>query len=87
MTEKDSDTNKPAAAGPRAASVIDLSTPSKRKKARSTAKKSKAQGTTLCKRGFHKWTDEPKKQFDVKQGRLVSIRRCRRCGAQKTLTS
>jgi len=67
--------------------VVDLSTQSKRKKARSTAAKSRAQGVTLCKRGFHKWADEAKKQFDVKQGKLVSIQRCTRCGRQKTRVS
>ncbi|HHO69094.1 MAG TPA: hypothetical protein ENK12_08690 [Gammaproteobacteria bacterium] len=40
-------------------------------------------GNTLCRRGFHKWepVDNP---FDVKQGRLVTRYRCRRCGAVKT---
>ncbi len=40
-------------------------------------------GNTLCRRGFHKWepVDTP---FDVKQGRLVTRYRCRRCGAVKT---
>ena len=67
--------------------VVDLSTQAKRKKARRTTAQSKAKGVTLCNRGFHKWVDEPKKQFDVKQGKLVSIARCKRCGSQKTRTS
>ena len=67
--------------------VVDLSTQAKRKKARSTAVKSRAKGVTLCKRGFHKWADEPRKQFDVKQGKLVSVLRCTRCGTEKTRVS
>lgn len=46
--------------------------------------KKKAQGKTLCSRGFHKWTVDKKKQFDVNQGRLVTVQRCTRCGATKT---
>lgn len=46
--------------------------------------KEKAQGKTLCSRGFHKWVMDKKKQFDVKQGRLVTIQRCSRCGATRT---
>ena len=38
---------------------------------------------TLCKSGFHKWEVDGRKQFDVKQGKLVTIRRCTRCGATK----
>ena len=66
--------------------IVDLSTLAKQSKARSKALKAKASGTTLCKRGFHKWQDNPRKQFDVKQGRLISIQRCTRCGKEKTLT-
>lgn len=39
--------------------------------------------STLCKRGFHKWR-VVNKPFDVKQGKLVTCYRCRRCGAEKT---
>lgn len=56
-------------------------------KYRKRARKSTAQGKTLCARGFHKWADDEKKQFDVKQGRLVSIKRCIRCGEQKTIVN
>ena len=35
----------------------------------------------LCRSGFHKWEVEKAKRFDVKQGRLVTSYRCRRCGA------
>jgi|TARA_B110000977_G_C10744324_1_gene364246 hypothetical protein len=44
----------------------------------------KAKGKTLCASGFHKWQDDTKKQFDVKQGRLVSAAFCTRCGKVKT---
>lgn len=41
-------------------------------------------GRTLCRSGFHKWEIVQAKQFDVKQGRLVTLKRCARCGAEKT---
>jgi hypothetical protein len=44
----------------------------------------KARGKTLCGSGFHKWRVVQKKQFDVRQGRLVTQHRCERCGATKT---
>ena len=44
----------------------------------------KHQGKSLCRDGFHKWEVMHEKQFDVKQGRLVTIHRCTRCGATKT---
>ena len=47
-------------------------------------KKKRSQGKTLCRSGFHKWVIDKSKQFDVKQGRLVTIRRCSRCGYTKT---
>ena len=53
-------------------------------KFRKLRRKHTAQGKTLCARGFHKWVDDGKKQFDVKQGRLISIQRCQRCGIEKT---
>lgn len=37
----------------------------------------------LCQRGFHKWKLHDKHRFDVKQGRLVTVYRCQRCGAMK----
>jgi hypothetical protein len=46
-------------------------------------KKKPTQGNTLCKSGFHKWVVDKAKQFDVKQGRLVTVRRCVRCGVTK----
>lgn len=52
---------------------------------RPAPKKKKGEGKTLCKSGFHKWAIDQAKQFDVKQGRLVTIKRCVRCGETKTV--
>lgn len=46
--------------------------------------KKKAKGKTLCRHNFHKWAVVTERQFDVKQGRLVTLYRCQRCGAEKT---
>lgn len=43
-----------------------------------------ARGKTLCKRGFHKWVIDQGKQFDVREGKLVTVRRCARCDAVKS---
>ncbi|MZR63756.1 hypothetical protein [Alcanivorax sp. DP30] len=43
----------------------------------------KAPRRGMCQHGFHKWTICKAKQFDVKQGRLVTVYRCERCGKQK----
>lgn len=43
----------------------------------------KFRGTSLCRDGFHKWKIVQEKQFDVKQGKLVTVYRCERCGKQK----
>lgn len=43
----------------------------------------KHKGNTLCRHGHHKWAVDKDKQFDVKQGKLVTIYRCTRCGKQK----
>ncbi len=50
-------------------------------KKKSAAEKHK--GKTLCRSGFHKWQVETKNQFDVKQGKLVTLYKCARCGEQK----
>jgi hypothetical protein len=44
----------------------------------------KARGETLCREGFHRWVVTKDKQFDVRQGRLVTVYRCSRCGALQT---
>jgi hypothetical protein len=46
----------------------------------------KARGKTLCREGFHRWVVDKDKHFDVRQGRLVTLYRCSRCGAMKTKT-
>jgi hypothetical protein len=51
---------------------------------RKPSRKDVARRKTLCGRGFHKWAIDQKKQFDVRQGKLITIHRCRRCGATKT---
>lgn len=43
----------------------------------------KFKGRDLCKSGFHKWEVISENKFDVKQGRLVTAYRCKRCGAEK----
>ena len=40
-------------------------------------------GNTLCRHGHHKWVVDKAKQFDVKQGKLVTVYRCSRCGKEK----
>ena len=40
----------------------------------------KAQGRSLCKSGFHKWETDKTTRFDVRQGKLVTRKRCKRCG-------
>ncbi|HKE96475.1 MAG TPA: hypothetical protein VKB34_19355 [Povalibacter sp.] len=45
-------------------------------------KQKRAEGKTLCTSGFHKW--EPLgRRFDVRQGKLVSAERCKRCGEER----
>lgn len=44
----------------------------------------KNKGKTLCKSGFHKWEVSTKKQFEVKQGKLITLYICARCGHTKT---
>jgi hypothetical protein len=43
----------------------------------------KHRGNTLCRSGFHKWVVDKASEFDVRQGRLVTVYRCDRCGAVK----
>lgn len=44
----------------------------------------KHKGTTLCRNNHHKWTVVKENQFDVIQGKLVTLFRCARCGATKS---
>ncbi|WP_370978015.1 hypothetical protein [Agaribacterium sp. ZY112] len=43
----------------------------------------KHKGRSLCRRGFHKWKVKTEQKFDVKQGRLVTVLICERCGETK----
>jgi predicted metal-binding protein len=45
--------------------------------------KEKHRGKTLCRHGHHKWVVEKESQFDVKQGRLVTVYRCQRCDRRR----
>jgi hypothetical protein len=41
-------------------------------------------GKTLCANGFHKWEIVSEQRFDVKQGKLVTLYKCARCGATRS---
>ena len=43
----------------------------------------KHKGKTLCRSGFHKWEIVQAKKFDVREGKLVTVSRCKRCGERK----
>lgn len=60
--------------------------PERAGKLKKQRRKQQANRATLCKRGFHKWQIDQAKQFDVKQGRLVTVHRCSACDAMKTTT-
>jgi hypothetical protein len=46
--------------------------------------RTRAEGKTLCKNGFHRWRTDKGQRFDVKQGKLVTVQRCERCGLERT---
>jgi len=46
--------------------------------------KEKHKGNTLCRHGFHQWEIISNSRFDVKQGKLVTLSRCKRCLINKT---
>lgn len=48
------------------------------------APRDKNRGKTLCLNNFHKWQLVSERKFDVKQGKLVTLYRCQRCGKEKT---
>lgn len=50
-------------------------------------KQKRAEGKTLCTSGFHKWETMKKSVFDVKEGKLVTIERCKRCDITRTKLS
>jgi len=43
----------------------------------------KHKGKSLCSHGFHKWAIDNSQEFDVKNGKLLTVSRCTRCGAVK----
>jgi hypothetical protein len=47
------------------------------------ARQTRSHRQTLCRSGFHKWQVETNGRFDVKQGKLLTAERCRRCGEQR----
>ncbi len=46
-------------------------------------KKPVAASKGMCRHGFHRWLIVQEKQFDVQQGKLVTVWRCERCQVQK----
>lgn len=46
-------------------------------------KGAKSRGNTLCRNGHHKWKILTHRKFDVKQGGLITVFECSRCGKQK----
>jgi len=46
--------------------------------------KDRNKGKTLCLHDFHKWAVVSERKFDVRQGKLVTLYRCQRCGKEKT---
>lgn len=42
------------------------------------------QRSALCQNGHHRWVVWQKKPFDVKQGKLITIYRCERCGIERS---
>ena len=52
-------------------------------KARKSARKQAGKANTLCKQGHHKWQVVKDSEFDSKQGKLVTVMQCSRCGKRK----
>jgi hypothetical protein len=46
-------------------------------------KKAAPKGKTLCLNNHHKWAVVKERQFDVKQGKLVTVERCTRCKKER----
>ncbi|HEY9036810.1 MAG TPA: hypothetical protein VIM96_08890 [Pseudomonadales bacterium] len=46
-------------------------------------KKPRAKPKGLCQHGHHRWVVCKDRQFDVKQGKLITVYRCERCGEKK----
>lgn len=59
----------------------------KAKQAASTGKpagKTEDAGNTLCRNGHHRWVIWKNLPFDVRQGKLITVYRCERCGKQRS---
>jgi hypothetical protein len=50
-------------------------------------KRARADAKVLCTSGFHRWRTQTEQRFDVKQGKLVSSERCKRCGTVRNKLS
>jgi len=46
-------------------------------------KKPVQQKSILCRNNHHKWLVVKNQQFDVKQGQLVTVEQCSRCGKRQ----
>ncbi|MCP1673798.1 hypothetical protein J2T57_000897 [Natronocella acetinitrilica] len=51
---------------------------------RSKRRRKLAEGQTLCRNGFHKWEALGDTRFDTREGKLATVYRCKRCGAEQT---
>ena len=40
-------------------------------------------GNVMCRNGHHRWRVDKGSRFDVRQGRLVTLERCARCGVER----
>ncbi len=47
-------------------------------------RKSVPKRSPLCDSGHHRWAIWQHKPFENKQGKLVTVYRCERCGAERT---
>lgn len=47
------------------------------------APRRQSKASSLCRNGHHKWVIVTRQQFDVKQGRLVTVSECARCARRK----
>jgi len=46
-------------------------------------RQTRAEHKTLCRSGFHKWQVVTEGRFDVKQGKLLTVEHCIRCGEKR----
>ncbi|MEI7950168.1 MAG: hypothetical protein WCI66_08040 [Gammaproteobacteria bacterium] len=47
-------------------------------------RKSAPKRSALCTSGHHRWVIWQNKPFENKQGKLVTVYRCERCGVERT---